>query len=202
MLIQIILFSFLSYLYGAIPFAFITTYLFTRKNLSTQGTGNIGVTNAFKVGGYGAGIITVVGEISKAFLPIFLAYRFFTGDLYPTLLFVYCSLIGTSFSVFLKGKGGKGSTVGLWSLLILSPYSLITLAILWFPILKLSRGNQLIKRIPLLFIPIVIFIVERNVVFTLFGLLTSFLFFLTNYYKKDDFVEYGIFHGKHKNDLE
>jgi glycerol-3-phosphate acyltransferase PlsY len=111
MLIQIIFFSFLSYLYGAIPFAYIATYLITRKNLDLQGTGNIGVTNAFKVGGYGAGIITILGEISKAFLPIYLAHRFFPGNLYPTLLFVYCTLIGTSFSVFLKGKGGKGSTV-------------------------------------------------------------------------------------------
>ena len=196
MLIQIIFFALLSYLYGAIPFAYIAAYLFTGKNLSTHGTGNIGVTNAFKVGGYGAGIITVIGEISKAFFPIYLAYRFFAGDLYPTLLFVFCTLIGTSFSVFLKGKGGKGSTVAVWSLLILSPYSLITLAILWFPILKLSKGNPLIKKIPLLFIPIVIFIVERDVVFTLFGILTSFLFFLTSFYKKDDFVEYGIFHEK------
>ena len=196
MLIQIIFFALLSYLYGAIPFAYIAAYLFTGKNLSTHGTGNIGVTNAFKVGGYGAGIITVIGEISKAFFPIYLAYRFFAGDLYPTLLFVFCTLIGTSFSVFLKGKGGKGSTVAVWSLLILSPYSLITLAILWFPILKLSKGNPLIKRLPLLFIPIVIFIVERDVVFTFFGILTSFLFFLTSFYKKDDFVEYGIFHEK------
>ena len=196
MLIQIIFFALLSYLYGAIPFAYIAAYLFTGKNLSTHGTGNIGVTNAFKVGGYGAGIITVIGEISKAFFPIYLAYRFFAGDLYPTLLFVFCTLIGTSFSVFLKGKGGKGSTIAVWSLLILSPYSLITLTILWFPVLKLSKGNPLIKKIPLLFIPIVIFIVERDVVFTLFGILTSFLFFLSNYYRKDDFVEYGIFHEK------
>jgi glycerol-3-phosphate acyltransferase PlsY len=196
MLSKIIFFSLLSYLYGALPFAYIATYLISRKNLALQGTGNIGVTNAFKVGGYAAGIITVIGEISKALFPIYTAYRFFGGDIYPTLLFVFCTLIGTSFSVFLKGKGGKGSTVAVWSLLILSPYSLITLAILWFPVLKLSRGNPLIKRLPLLFIPIVIYIIERDVVFTLFGLLTSFLFFLSNYYRKDDFVEYGIFHGK------
>ena len=198
MLTQIIFFALLSYLYGAIPFAYIATYLITRKNLDTQGTGNIGVTNAFKVGGYGAGFITILGEISKAFLPIYLGHRYFAGNLYPTLLFFYCALIGTSFSLFLKGKGGKGSTVAMWGLLILSPYSLITLAILWFPVLKLSKGNPLIKKLPLLFIPIVIFIIERDVVFTLFGLLTSFLFLLSNYYRKDDFVEYGIFHGKDK----
>ena len=198
MLIQILFFSLLAYLYGAIPFAYIATYLTTGKNLGKEGTGNIGVTNAFKVGGKVAVVITIIGEISKALLPIYFGYRFFAGNLNITLLFVYCSLIGTSFSIFLKGKGGRGSTVALWSLLILSPYSLILLLMLWLPVIKLSRGNLSIKRIPPFFIPIVIFIVERDVFFALFGLLTSFLFTLGSYVKKDDFVEYGIIHEAKK----
>ncbi len=76
MLIEIIFFSLLSYLYGALPYAYIATYLIKRKHLGDEGTGNIGVTNAFKVGGTAAGIITVLGEISKAFLPVFIASSF------------------------------------------------------------------------------------------------------------------------------
>lgn len=198
MLIHILFFSLLSYLYGAIPFSYIATYLSTGKNLAKEGTGNLGVTNAFKVGGKIAGITTIIGEISKALLPIYLGYRFFPGNLNITLLFVCCTLIGTSFSIFLKGKGGRGSTVALWSLLILSPYSLILLLMLWLPVIKLSRGNLSIKRIPPFFTPIVIFLVERDIFFALFGLLTSFIFFLSSFVKRDDFVEYGIIHGKDK----
>ena len=196
MVAKIILFSIISYLYGAIPYAYIATYLFKKKKLTKEGTGNIGVTNAYKVGGYPAVTITVFGEISKALIPIYLAHRFFSGNLSITLLFVYLSLVGTSFSVFLKGKGGKGSTAAMWSLLILSPYSLLILLIVWITIIKISRGNLLIKKIPLFFIPIVIFAVERDLIFSLFGLLTSFLFYLNNYGRKDDFIHYGIFHRK------
>ena len=196
MVAKIIILSIISYLYGAIPYAYIATYLFAKKNLSKEGTGNIGVTNAYKVGGYPAVTITVFGEISKALIPIYLAHRFFSGNLSITLLFVYLSLVGTSFSVFLKGKGGKGSTAAMWSLLILSPYSLLILLIVWITIIKISRGNLLIKKIPLFFIPIVIFAVERDLIFSLFGLLTSFLFYLNNYGRKDDFIHYGIFHRK------
>jgi len=196
MLMEIIFYSLISYLYGAIPYAHIATYLFKRKNLAKEGTGNIGVTNAFKVGGYTVGTVTVLGEISKALFPIFIAHRFFSGNLYITLLFVYLSLVGTSFSIFLKGKGGKGSTVAMWSLLILSWKSLFTLLILWILILKVSRGNFLIKKIPLFFIPIIIFLFEQDVFFALFGLLTSILFYLNSYKRKDDFVHYGIFHRK------
>jgi len=196
MLMDIIFYSFIAYLYGAIPYAHIATYLFKRKHLSKEGTGNIGVTNAFKVGGYAAGTVSVLGETSKALVPIFIAHHFFSGNLYITLLFVYLSLVGTSFSIFLKGKGGKGSTVAMWSLLILSPYSLFTLLALWIVVLKVSHGNFLIKKVPLVFIPIVIFLFEHDVFFALFGLLTSMLFYLNSYKRKDDFVHYGIFHRK------
>jgi glycerol-3-phosphate acyltransferase PlsY len=196
MLIEIISFSLLSYLYGALPYAYLATYLIKRKNLGEEGTGNIGVTNAFKVGGTAVGIITVLGEISKAFVPIFIAHRLFPGNLNLTLLFVYCALIGTSFSIFLKGKGSKATTVGLWSMLILSPYALLTLLLLGGFTLKIAGNNVLIKKIPFLFIPLVIFLFEQNLIFTLFGFLTTILFFLNSFKRKDDFVHYGIFKGK------
>jgi len=196
MITEIVIFAAASYLYGAIPYAHIATYLLKRKSLSKEGTGNIGVTNAFKVGGYVAGTITVLGEISKALVPIVIANRFFSGSLYITLLFVYLSLVGTSFSIFLKGKGGKGSSVAMWSLLILSPYSLFTLLALWIVVLKVSGGNFLIKKIPLLFIPIIIYYFEHDILFVFFGLLTSILFYLNSYRRQDDFVHYGVFHRK------
>ena len=196
MLKEIIFFSLLSYLYGALPYAYLATYLIKRKNLGEEGTGNIGVTNAFKVGGTAVGIITVLGEISKAFVPIIIAHRLFPGNLNLTLLFVYCALIGTSFSIFLKGKGSKATTVGLWSLLILSPYALLTLLLLGGFTLKIAGNNVLIKKIPFLLIPLVIFLFEQNLIFTLFGFLTTILFFLNSFKRKDDFIHYGIFKGK------
>ena len=65
---KIVLLSIASYLYGAIPFAYLATRLLTGKKLTEEGTGNIGVTNAYKIGGTGAIIITLMGEISKAAL--------------------------------------------------------------------------------------------------------------------------------------
>ncbi len=197
---KVILYSLLCYLYGAIPYAYVFTYLFTGKNLSKEGTGTIGVTNTFKVGGYRAGTLTVIGELSKGLLPIYCAHRLFPEHTTITLLLVYCSLIGTSFSIFLKGKGGKASTAAMWALLILSWKSLLILLPLWAVILTISRGNILIKKIPLLLIPIVLFSIERDWSFTIFGILTSVLFYLNRYRRKDDFAHYGIFH--HKSDVE
>lgn len=182
-----------SYVYGAIPYAYIATYLLKHKKLTEEGTGNVGVTNAYKVGGVGAVLITISGEISKALVPIYIAKTFFAGTLFVTLLLVFCSLVGTSFSVFLKGRGGKGSTVAFWSILVLSPYSFLILLSTWLTLSLCARNNLLLKKIQLLCIPCAIFIVERDVLFTAFGVLTSLLFYLNNYARKDDFAYYNIF---------
>jgi len=186
----------IAYLYGAIPYAYLATYLIKGKRLSKEGTGNIGVTNAFKIGGTAAGLVTVGGEISKALVPIGIGRYFFAGTLSVTLLFVFLALVGTSFSIFLKGKGGKGSTAAWNSLLILSPHSFFILLLLWTAFFKLSKGNLVIKKIPLLFILPVIYLVERDWVFTLFGLLAGMLLYLNNYRRKDDFAYYKIFQRK------
>jgi len=196
--VEIILLAVFSYIYGSLPFAYCATALMAGKKLSAEGTGNIGVTNTFKVGGYGAGIISVMGEISKAVVPIFLSRYVVPGSLFVTLLCVYCSLVGTSFSVFLKGRGGKGSTVAIWGLLVLSPYACGILMCLWFVVIKCAKNNPRIKRIPLAFIPVVIFAVERDWLFALFGLLVGMLIFLNNYRREDDFAYYGIFNKKRR----
>jgi glycerol-3-phosphate acyltransferase PlsY len=193
---EIIIFVILSYLYGSIPFAYSATYLLKHKRLTEEGTGNIGVTNAYKVGGTGAVIITLAGEISKALLPIYAARAVFEGSLLLSLLFAYCALLGTSFSIFLKGRGGKGSTVALWSILILSPYSGFILLGTSIILSICARNYISIKKLQLLCIPVVIQLIEHSLVFTAFAVLTSLLFLFNNYIRKDDFAYYHVFQQK------
>ena len=191
-----ILFALLSYLYGSIPFGYIATYIIKGKRLTEEGTGNVGVTNTFKVGGTGAGIITILGEISKAIVPIVTAKTLFPGSQLITFLFVFCALVGTSFSAFLKGKGGKGSTAAFWSIFLLSRNACFILLGTWIILALLARSSVHIKKLQLICIPCVIYLVERNLAFTLFGVLTSALFFFTTYLRKDDFSYYNILSQK------
>jgi glycerol-3-phosphate acyltransferase PlsY len=190
---KIVLLSIASYLYGAIPFAYLATRLLTGKKLTEEGTGNIGVTNAYKVGGTGVFIITLLGEISKAALPIFAARTVFGEDLFCMLLAAFSALVGTSFSVFLRGRGGRGSTAALWIILILSPLAGIILLAIAGSLAVLARANIMIKKLLLICIPCVIYLVEQDPVFTAFGIFTSLLFLLTGYVRKDDYTYYNVF---------
>ena len=183
-----------AYCYGAIPFGYIAARLIHGVRLDREGTGNIGVTNAFKAGGTAAGIITVLGEISKAVVAIGLSSMFFTGDRHIAMALLYAAMVGTSFSLFLKGRGGKGSTLGGWGLFFISPAACVILLTLSFLVIKAATqaGRPGLKKIPLLLIPIVPYLVERDVFFGVFGVLTSILYLLNRYGRKDDFLYYGI----------
>jgi glycerol-3-phosphate acyltransferase PlsY len=191
----IFLFAVLIYLYGSIPYAYIATYLLKKRNLAKEGTGNISVTNAFKSGGKIVGIITLLGEISKAVIPILASSYFFEGNIKITLLFIYLSFLGTSFSIFLKGKGGKGSTVTIWSLAILSPKACLIMLIVWIIIVLFSKNNPVIKTIPLFLIPIIFYIFEKDIYFTIFCVFFSITTFINNRIKMDDYKFYKLFNN-------
>ena len=123
----VVTFGILSYIYGSIPFALVFTYLFTKKNLLNEGTGNVGVINSFRTGGNFAGILTVMAEISKAFIPVSFSYFLFDYELWISLTFLLLTLLGTNFSIFLKFRGGHGTTMTFYSTLVLSPFSALTL---------------------------------------------------------------------------
>jgi glycerol-3-phosphate acyltransferase PlsY len=109
---------------------------------------------------------------------------------------VFCSLVGTSFSAFLKGRGSKGSTAAFWSIFLLSRNACFILLGTWIILALLARSSIHIKKLQLICIPLVIFLVERDLAFTLFGVLTSVLFFITTYWRKDDFTYYNILSQK------
>ena len=188
-----LVFALISYLYGSIPFAYVASRFIAKKDLSREGSRNVGVTNAFKTGGLLSGILTVIGEISKALVPIFLGKYFFQGNLPATLLLVFCSFLGSMFSIYLKGKGGKGSTVMIWCLLVLSPFSLVIITLLWFVVYRLSKYYSSIKRIWLPCVPVVLYLIEQDVAFTLFGLLYSVCWYLKSLKSIDDLAYFKIF---------
>ncbi len=193
---KIFLLALFSYLFGSLPFAFIAVRLLSNKDLSQNGTGNIGVANAFGVGGHTAGILTILGELSKAVVPIILAQSLLPGDVSAKLISLFCALLGTNFSIFLKGKGGHGRTLFSSGLLVLAPVAFLILTLVWIAIYLISSGNSLARKLSLLLIPAVLLLVQRDLTFGVFGLFTALLFWSKSDDEKDDFVYYGVFQRK------
>lgn len=181
-----------SYIYGSVPFALLAVRRFSGKNLSREGTGNIGVTSAFKVGGRVAGICAVAGEISKGILPVMASRMLLPESAWAAPLSLLCAVCGTCYSLFLRGRGGRGTTAAFWGLALLSPLACCIMLLLVLVCLKIPDPRLVLKRIRILLIPGVLHLVEGDAALTGCGGLMAGLFLVTSFTRKDDFRHYGI----------
>ena len=94
-----------SYLMGSIPFAFILTKIFLKKDIREIGSGNIGATNTLRAGNKLVGYSTLILDIVKAIIPVI-----YVKMNYPELIYIasLCAFLGHVFPIWLKFKGGKG----------------------------------------------------------------------------------------------
>jgi len=100
-LVIIILFS---YLIGSIPFGYILTRMFLKKDIRKIGSGNIGATNVIRTGNKLIGYSTLFFDILKAVILILFIKINYSDYIYISSL---CIFIGHVFPIWLNFKGGK-----------------------------------------------------------------------------------------------
>lgn len=135
---NILLLTILSYLLGAVPFGLLVAN--TRNiDLRSQGSGNIGATNVFRVVGKGWGIATFILDAMKGFIPAFFFQRL--GGLSPSygILFGVAAILGHMFPVYLKFKGGKGVATSAGVLLGIAPFAVSAAFACWLICMVLTR---------------------------------------------------------------
>ena len=94
-----------AYLMGSIPFGFILTKIFLKKDIREIGSGNIGATNALRTGNKFIGYTTLLLDIAKAVIPVIYVKINFSELIYITSL---CAFLGHVFPIWLRFRGGKG----------------------------------------------------------------------------------------------
>ena len=101
-----------AYLIGSIPFAVVASRLFKLPDPRSYGSGNPGATNVLRSGSKGAAIVTLIGDCLKGWFAVWLALRLgFTPGM--AALAGLAAFFGHVFSIFLRGKGGKGVATAL-----------------------------------------------------------------------------------------
>ncbi|MDA9880219.1 glycerol-3-phosphate 1-O-acyltransferase PlsY [Candidatus Pelagibacter bacterium] len=156
-----------SYLMGSIPFGFILTKIFLKKDIREIGSGNIGATNALRTGNKLVGYSTLILDIVKAIIPVI-----YVKINYPELIYIasLCAFLGHVFPIWLKFNGGKGvaTYVGiLFSINILLGFIFV---ISWSVIFLISRYSSLSSIIGSLSVPLYLFITTEK---------SSVIFFIT-----------------------
>ena len=163
-----------SYLMGSIPFGFILTKVFLKKDIREIGSGNIGATNALRTGNKLIGYSTLILDIAKAIIPVI-----FVKINYPDLIYIasLCAFLGHVFPIWLKFKGGKGVATYVGILFSINLLLGIIFTASWGIIFLIFRYSSLSSIIGSISIPIYILITDQisNAIF--FGIMFVLIFF-------------------------
>lgn len=123
----------LSYLVGSFPTALLIGKWFKGVDIRTQGSKNLGSTNAFRVLGWKIGLLVQLIDIGKGFVATLLISKLFYGALpfenhtpFEDITIVQIiagisAIIGHVWTVFAGFKGGKGINTAAGMLLSLAP---------------------------------------------------------------------------------
>lgn len=103
-----ILFIALAYLFGSIPWALVIGKVFYNTDIRTQGSGNLGGSNAGRVLGKKVGVTVIALDALKAFFIVWIASIAIPDSMDLIPLLGIASVIGHCFPIFAGFKGGKG----------------------------------------------------------------------------------------------
>ena len=171
---DIIIICLISYLMGSIPFGFILTKIFLKKDIREIGSGNIGATNALRTGNKFIGYTTLFFDIMKAVVPVIYIKINFPEFLYVASL---CAFLGHVFPIWLKFKGGKGVATYLGILFAVNiPFGLVFI-ISWLITFGLSKFSSLSSLVASISVPIYLLILAQFDQVIFFTIMFVLIFF-------------------------
>ena len=139
---------------GSIPFGYIITKIFLKKDIREIGSGNIGATNALRTGNKFIGYSTLTFDILKAIITVIYIKFNYSDYIYVSSL---CVFIGHVFPLWLKFKGGKGVATYLGILFCIDMIFGFIFITTWFLLYLIFRYSSLSSLLATLSIPIYLF---------------------------------------------
>lgn len=128
----------LGYLLGSIPFGYILTRICTGDDIRDSGSGATGATNVSRKLGLAGGLATMILDVGKGMLAVWLANAF-TQDPRWTALAGLTSVLGHCYPLFLGFRGGKAVATSLGVFLVLAPWPCLAAAGVFVAVVGLTR---------------------------------------------------------------
>ena len=148
---EIGLIAIISYLLGSIPFGFLLTKIFLKKDIRKIGSGNIGATNALRTGNKVIGYSTLILDILKAVIPVLVVKIYFAEFIFISSLSVF---LGHVFPIWLKFNGGKGVATYVGILFCINYILGLCFIVSWAVVFLISKYSSLSSLLASLLIPV------------------------------------------------
>lgn len=137
---EFVLLCILFYLIGSIPTAYLVILKSTGKDITKEGSCNVGALNSYEVTkSKWTGISVLALDFLKGFIPAFLFLKV-GGFSFESLLIPFALLIaGHNFSVWLKFKGGRGLATSAGLSVAVDPFALLIWCLLFLLSMAIYR---------------------------------------------------------------
>ncbi len=139
---------------GSIPFGWLYVKLFKGKDVREIGSGSTGATNVYRAAGLPAAVLVFFLDLAKGFVFPF----FFGGNYVVKIALGLTVIIGHNFSIFLKGRGGKGVASSAGVAAALAPLCLLSSFGVFVFVFVLSRIISLSSIVAVGFFPVFCFV--------------------------------------------
>jgi len=154
----------IAYLVGSIPFGLLFTRLFTGMNLRNVGSGNIGATNALRAGGKLLGLLTLLADLAKGAIPVFIAVQLYEGHDMMVALVSAAAFFGHIFPVYLGFRGGKGVATLFGVTLPWLFWVAVTGFMVWLIVLLASRYVSIASMAAAMAFPIAAWMLDSGII--------------------------------------
>lgn len=143
--VRIALAMIVAYFVGSVPWALVVGKRFYGVDLRTQGSGNLGATNVYRVLGWKAGLAVALLDIAKGSLAVGIAWLLspYAAGTHANDWVAICAslgaMLGHSYSPWAKMRGGKGVATAAGGLLLITPLAVLPLLMVFALIIALGR---------------------------------------------------------------
>ncbi len=128
-----------AYLIGSIPFGYVLVKFTTGKDVRAHGSGNIGATNVLRSTGRMAAVATLLLDIAKGYLAVWIAGQMTNQSPFWMSLAALAVMAGHAFPVFLGFKGGKAVASFIGAFLYLTPLPLLAVLVVFIITVAITR---------------------------------------------------------------
>ena len=132
----------IAYVLGSIPFGFLIVKA-RGSDIRETGSGNIGAANVARNAGAVAGVLTLLLDIGKGYLAVWITHRWTQGNMDWMMAAAVAAVLGHMFPVWLRFRGGKGVATGLGVFLPICAQAVAAAAILWLVVVAFWRYSSL-----------------------------------------------------------
>jgi len=158
-IVNYILLCVIFYFLGSIPTAYLVVKRKHKKDITKEGSGNVGSLNSYEITGSRAtGILVLVLDFLKGLIPAFVLTYIMKFSLFFVFLPLVFLVVGHNFSIWLKFKGGRGLATSAGIGVIINFWMLVIWCVLYLFAYLIKKNVHIGNIFATVFMPIIVLI--------------------------------------------